>query len=217
MNLKQAGDSATSQEAPPVSLERLDSSMQSLRSALDKLKSKTDVLPLVEKDGSSECPFAEDLYADKEEALENAEKCLQGARGYLPLLDREITRCSRNLSTISADKGNLHDENAKDQYQSALEAQKRIYQKKVESKKELLKLLQQAEQLLSKARAKNYPGKKPEKQFRPPLPAWGGMTPVGTVSQPLEYKPAPVSRPVLAPNELNNLVSLGPLSRKFGP
>lgn len=196
---------------PQLNIRDLDSAMASFRSELEHLSKRIDILPRVEKDGSSECHFAEDLYADKEEAAEKVAQRLRDISGYMPLVEREITRCCNNLTTISSDKGRLRDDEAIAQYQHALRAQQHHYQKAVERRKALQELIQQAEQLLSKANAKQYPGKKPKKRFRPPAGAFGGL-PVPRVSMaaPISISPA-FDRPSLPRSELGDLLSLGPL------
>ena len=145
----------------------LKSAMAYFESTLEHLQQKSKVLPNVEKDGSSKCLFAEDLYADKEEAVLKVTDRLRKIRGYLPLIDREIARCTKNLNTISSDQQKLHDENAREQYKSALHAQQYQYQKAIDQKKLLLELIEHAEQMLKQANTKKYPGKKPEKRIRP--------------------------------------------------
>ena len=50
-----------------LSLKNLDSFMHHMNGLLKKLVDKVNVLPRVDDKGGSECPFAEDLYAEKEE------------------------------------------------------------------------------------------------------------------------------------------------------
>lgn len=196
---------------PQLNIKDLDSAMDSFRSELEHLSKRIDILPRVEKDGSSECHFAEDLYADKEEAAEKVAQRLRDIKGYMPLAEREIARCSHNLSTISSDKGRLRDDEAITQYQDALHAQQYHYQKAVERRKALQELIQQAEQLLSKANTKKYPGKKPEKRFRPPVGLLGGLpSPGASMAAPISISPA-FDRPSLPRSELGDLLSLGPL------
>jgi len=125
----------------------LKSAMAALEGDLEHLQQKYKVLPKVEEDGSSECPFAEDLYAAKEEAVEKVNDRLQEVRGYLPVIEREIARCSKNLNTISSDQQKLHDENAKEKYQNALHAKQHQYGKAVDQRKALLEMIKRAEQL----------------------------------------------------------------------
>ena len=50
-------------------------------------------LPEVNEDGSSECPFAEDLYAKKEALEEQVTHYLEKLMHYDKALDNEIKRC----------------------------------------------------------------------------------------------------------------------------
>ena len=212
----------------------LKSAMAALEGDLEHLRQKFKVLPKVEEDGSSECPFAEDLYAAKEEAVAKVTDRLQKMRGYLPLIEREISRCTKNRNTLNSDRQKLHDENAREQYQFALHAQQYQYQKAVDQKKALLELIRRAEQLLKHANAKQYQGKKPEKRFRPPLAANGPLnstamvapdsgppagldSPSPSVTLTQLTSPIPPPQSGLPRRELGNLLALGPLSGKLAP
>lgn len=214
MNGESSQNRRSGQHKRPQNLQDLKSAMASLESALEQLKTKVRTLPRVESDGSSECPFAANLYIDKEEATEKVNQRLQEVRGYLPLLEREIARCSHNLSTISADKGNLHDEKAIEQYQAALHAQQHHYQKAIDQKMTLLDLIKRVEQLLKGAEAKKYPGSTPERKFQPPPAVLGGPAAPGRALPSLNPMPEPTPSPALPRSELGNLLSLGPLPGK---
>ena len=206
---------------PGLSIENLDSTMVSLKRDLEHLTNKAGVLPRVDKNGASDCPFAEELYADKAEAVENVVQHLRDIKRYLPLVEQEVARCSKNLSTISSDKERLVDENAINQYQHALYAQKHLYQKAVDRRKALQELVQRAERTLNKANAKKYPGKKLEKRFQPPAGSLGrSYGPHFSTPSPASISKVP-SQPSLAEREMSDLLSLGPLASpsvgKLGP
>ena len=79
-----------------------------VRELITELEKVASYLPAVEDDGYSECPFAEELYANKEEAQTKLAECLVSLRAMLNAIDQELTRCNGNQARISSDLGRLH-------------------------------------------------------------------------------------------------------------
>lgn len=203
-----------SKKPDPQKLERLSSTLKGAEESLEKLRTRTRTLPKVKKDGSSECPFAEDLYAQKEEAAKAAQRRLEELRELLRLIENKIARCRANMTRVSRDKGSLNSKEARSQYQRAKEAQEFHYRKAVDQKKAVLELIKQIEQAAREADQKKYPGKEPRrrKHHYPPL-GYGGVETSPPPVQPYTgSRFQPRSNPTgsgLAP-----LLSLGPLGRR---
>ena len=77
-----------------------DSELQSIldrdKKLIDELEQAMTVLPHVEEDGSSECPFAGELYAKKEELEQQVKDVVKHLQGYDADLTREIRRLKGN-------------------------------------------------------------------------------------------------------------------------
>ena len=127
------------QEKQPtyMNLEGLDEFINHMEALLDKLTSKANQLPKVDEKGNSECPFAEELYADKEEALTEVAKESKKIEQYLDRVEQEIKRCRKNLDLIRFDRTNLTLDEARKQYDAAKEAQQRELNKFTHLKKRL--------------------------------------------------------------------------------
>jgi chromosome segregation ATPase len=192
------------------SLEHVDSSTSTGKQLVEELSSKTRELPKVEEDGSSECPFAEALYAQKDESIEKVEKELQELHGYLSLVEQEIARCEGNLQRINADAGSLNLDEAKDKYRVAIRSQESEYNNAVRQRKALIDLIARAEEALALARAKAFPGRKPQKNYRLAPGTFGGWGATDSASRPSNADPGLPS----FKDEIDDLISLGPLGKE---
>jgi len=179
---------------------QLQNELQSISSHIKKLESAL-ALPEVNEDGSSECHFAESLYAKKEELEEHVTHDLEKLKRYAKVLDNEIKRCRRNLAQIQADGGNLNLKETSEHYSYATDAQQQQLQSAIEDKDAVSVVLSKAQAVLNVSRTRKYPGKKP--QERPfPTPPFG--TPGSTCIRTSTGEPG---------SELAGLISLGPLGK----
>ncbi|MDY6838835.1 MAG: hypothetical protein SWH78_12770 [Thermodesulfobacteriota bacterium] len=170
---------------------------------LAQLAQKVRVLPKVDEKGRSECPFAEDLYAAKEEAAEKVREVLDKMPGYLRAVDREILRCKRNLAQVRSDAASLHLDKAQGKYHSAQENYRFQHKKYMQVRQRLIDLRSQAQKALQKACANKWPAGKPQKKFHGSAPA--------------RIAPASHAKGSLGPSlatEVNSLLSLDHFSRK---
>jgi len=131
---------------------------------IKELESKLSTLPRVDEEGTSECPFAEDLYAQKEEAEENLSRLLPILQEFISLLDREVSRCQHNLDRIRSGADNLANPEAKRRFQAAEWAQKQEYLRAVEDRRTADYLLEKAAVVLKRAQSKKFPGRKPQRK-----------------------------------------------------
>jgi len=192
-------------------LEHLDSFIHNMGKILDELREAVRILPKVDQDGSSECSFAEDLYAEKDEFIEKIEKESKKIQPYLRLAEKEIARCRGNLDRINADAKSLNRDEAKERYASAKRAQESQYNKAIQQRKGLMDLISRTEKTLALARSKNFPGRKPRKVFRPPAGALGSWGATVSANEATGKVPAPNPQ---SNAEIDRLISLGPLGRE---
>jgi hypothetical protein len=123
----------------------------------EELRSAT-ALPDVDKDGGSECPFAEKLYHRKEKA-EFALSCsVKQLNDYIRLAEDRILQAQSNLSRIQADQSRLRGSGAIDCYQDAQNAQDREVHYYIAIRDQMLQVLSKAEIVLGLSRTKKYPG-----------------------------------------------------------
>ena len=161
---------------------------------LEELFSMATQVPKVKKSGYSECPFAEDLYAYKEQAAAKVIEESKKLQPYLGLVEEEIARCRQNVDQLRTDADTLNLDEPKRRFAAAKQSQESRYNKAINQRKALIDLISRTEELLKLAKTEEWPGGKPKESFRPP--ALGGRTTGSSFN-----------------NEINSLISLGPLRR----
>ena len=126
-----------------------------------KLQDAVAALPKVAPDGSSECPFAEALYARKEELEPQLSGQVNLLQGHLEALEKKLRRCRERLSVIRRDKSQLASHGAIDEYSQAEREQRKKCLALARQRIALLRVIGQARAALAASRSKKYPGKKP--------------------------------------------------------
>lgn len=193
-----------------LTMRDLDSFSYSLKQLVEQLSSATSVLPNVDEEGNSECPFAEKLYAKKDECMEKLEKELQELPRYQAFLEKEISRCSSNLDQIGKGVNSLYHDETKEKFEAAKRAQQAEYNDAIRKRKDFTALISRAEKVLALARSKEFPGDKSHKGFGPQSGAFEGQ---GATGSPYGPSVAPPGRPSVQ-DEIDSLISSGPLNRK---
>lgn len=171
-----------------------------------KLESQSKSLPRMDEDGGSDCPFAEELYAKKEEVEEKLAAAVQALESCLPLLDREISRCRSNLAIISSDRQKLNSQEAGNGYSAAEGEVTKQLRKAVGDRKSVVNALKRARTALEIAKSQKFPGRKPQR------PKIGGTT-SKPVIEPKSTAPGSVSdisKPSLD-SKIEGVLSTGPL------
>ena len=120
-------------------------------------------LPDVDEDGHSECPFAEHIYAEKEEAEEVVTRLLENFHGYLQVIEKRLKECEINLRQIRADSTQLNSAEAREHYSAAEIAEIIENSVYMRQKRQVEDIIPRMEKALAEAAKKQYPGKKPEK------------------------------------------------------
>lgn len=182
-------------------------------SLIAKLQSAATSLPEVAPDGSSECPFAGELYAQKEELERRLLGAVASLRRHLEAVEEELQRCKEKLKVISQDKSQLAFDEAIDQYAQAEQKLRDKCTSLSEDRRALLDAIGRAVAALAASRSKKYPGKKPKGNSIDSRAA----VPMGLPS-PQPSLHVPYSGPALRPEphripspSIGALVRLGPM------
>ncbi len=197
-----------SNEYNPLRLDQVASSIDHMETLLEDLSARMSVLPDVDEKGRSECPFAEDLYAKKEEAEEKVARELGQLRRYPGLVNEEMSRCRKNLEQLRSDGGRLNRDETKEHYSFAEGSQEAHYRMADQLYQKLIDLIPRAEEALRLAGTKRFPGIKPQKSVSVSKPPGSDrFTPMA---------PRPVSSQAMGPSlgkEIDSLMSIGPLGK----
>jgi len=197
-----------------MNLEGLYDFIDHMEALLDKLTSKANQLPKVDEKGNSECPFAEKLFAYKEEAVEMVKEESKKLRPYLEMVKEEVERCHQNLEQIRVDGSNLELYETKEEYNFAREAQQHELDRFIGLKKTLIDLLIRKDELLTMAgeEKRKWPLGKPRRNEHFDPEAVLNAVLDGN-SDPLRdpFDPAPLPSRNAHTSEVNSLMSLGPL------
>ena len=159
-------------------------------------------LPNVDDEGNSECPFAEELYAKKEQIQQEVEGFLKRLHESKADVEYVIDNCKRNLEVVSANEDMLNSDRPRAKFseaEAALAVKYKAYVRLRERIEETIKIVDEA---LRKAAGKRYPGNIPEErpgtEFSP---------------QPTDQNQQPASEPSSADKELDDLFELDRRSR----
>jgi hypothetical protein len=99
-----------------------ESLLREVDGCIDALVKALRMLPRVHKDGSSECPFAEELFADKEAIQRELESLSGQLHKHYETATEELKRCKRNRNVIREDEGQLYGVAAQNAYERAQKA-----------------------------------------------------------------------------------------------
>ena len=201
-----------SNEDADLRLEDVDSFIEYMEGLLEELWGKINQLPKVDENGYSECPFAEELYAYKEEAAAIVAEESKKLQLCLELVKEEIDRCQQNIEILSTDASSLHLEEAKKKYEAGKKSQRLQYNKGVHQQELLIDLIKRADELLKLAEEKKWPIGEPGRsdRFNPEAVLEAALDGrFSALRDPDHIRPLP-SRPAFG-SEINNLLSLGPL------
>ena len=198
-----------SEEHSEVKLEDVDSFIEYMEGLLEELWGKINQLPEVDQNGHSDCHFAEELYAYKEEAAAIVAEESKKLQVYLELVKKEIDRCHHNIDQLRTDRSSLNFDEAKKRYDAAKKAEEKQLNKAILQKKKLIDLIKKAEELLSLAKEKNWPLGEPKRQdsFNPEAVLQGVLDGTLPGLGNRERVALPASRPAFH-KEVNDLMSI---------
>jgi hypothetical protein len=202
------GDKEHAKESDDLRFKDIGSYMEFLDKLVEELQAAVKILPKVDEKGRSECPFTESLYVQKEKAEEKLIEELKKASGYLDLVKEEIAMWQRNFTQIKTDADDLSLPQARQEYNKAKEATNIQIEKNLKLQEKLLDLISKAEKRLQLAQEKKWPFGNPKEGFSQ-VPILGGS--LGNVGAAEFNGQAPASQRPALNNEIDSLMSLGPL------
>ena len=177
-----------------------------LAGAIQELEQQQSQLPIVDKDGSSECPFAEELYAQKEEAEQKVIERLEHQRTVcLPAIETALAWRKGQLDSVLADGARLLTAGPQDGYHQAEGEAERELATLRRAKQETLELITRAEQALQRSMQKKFPGRAPRRPYRPGQPS-PPPRPGARVPSRGRTAPAP------PPPGIKDLIDMGPIT-----
>lgn len=155
---------------------------------------KLEILPRVDMAGESDCPFAEDLFAQKEEAAAKLREDLTDLLNVKQELEVELGHCQHNLNQIGIDAGRLRTHPALEAYDEAsqkLIEQAESLQREIDTITMLIDFVSAA---LKRSGQLRFPGGEPRRSVAP--------GPVASTT--ITRSPTPVS------SMINGTINLGP-------
>jgi len=133
-----------------------------LRECIEDLQQTYRVLPKVDKDGYSECPFAEDIYAKKQRHELEVANHLDRLKHEKNEVIKKIHALKNTLTIIDSDRESIHNLSAYEKYEQA-EEKKRKEIKCLRAQLERLQLqINDLEILLGITGKKKWPNGNPE-------------------------------------------------------
>jgi len=148
-------------EKENVNLKKAEESLKKTKKSIEDLDRSVHSLPDVDEDGNSECPFAEELYAEKEKRQKKLQSQLKEFYKIIEAIDAEIGRCKKNLTVITAHQNKINSDKIRDQYtEEEAKLAGRITQL-IKIKQEVRKAIKACKKAIAEASAKHYPGRKP--------------------------------------------------------
>jgi hypothetical protein len=175
----------------------LKSYVSEVMAVLEKLERSVQSLPRVNEKGGSDCPKAENLFAEKEELESKLSAAAPTLRAYLAALQWEVGRCQGNLEKIRAGGGSVVTPGAIDALDEAAQAAEDAVYHATTDRDSVMLVLPRVEAVLKVSRSHKYPGQEPKRKSLPRDSTRPGVSSDG---------------PVLT-RELEDVLSLGPLRR----
>ena len=152
----------------------LYSLLSDIKRDLEELDSVVRSLPRVDRDGGSECPFADKIYAKKELAAHKVAELLVQAREALAVTDNEIDRLNHNIDIIVRDSDEVVTPATQKKYDDASTSEREQLSRAQKSWDMLKAAIIEMERTLAYAEKLSYPGmpvqRVPPKPEPPPDP-----------------------------------------------
>lgn len=155
-----------------VNIDEVEAYIQSALARAEDLFQAVHSLPNVDEQGDSECPFAEELYAKKEECQKEVQGCLSRLQGHLSAVEEAIARINGDQELVSAHGAQLHGDRAKGHFSQA-EGELGALCKRYEKLRDRIEeTIERIEEILAEAATKQFPGRQPRR-----WPGGGGKGP----------------------------------------
>ena len=165
---------------------------------MEGLHKAYDLLPKVDEEGYSECPFAEQLYAQKQEQQQELQQHLEKLKTDLAQTETEIQKCNSNANIVASDQGQLHSQDVFERYEQAEDKLKSKLEQLREKRTCIRLKIEDVKKLLAKAGEKNWPDGEPE----------GHKFSLGPSLSSQDNPTSPDNRPLDTGQQLNGLFEI---------
>lgn len=132
--------------------------IQEITPLVTELEALLTTLPTVKADGRSDCPFAPEMYRQKEQLEAKVRDRLSALRRMNQVVQQEMDRCTRNLQRIGADMRKLNSNEVRRQCQKAETRQEEEYMEALSTRRRLDQALLRADATVGASRRKVFPG-----------------------------------------------------------
>ncbi|HBG25748.1 MAG: hypothetical protein A2Y10_20275 [Planctomycetes bacterium GWF2_41_51] len=146
-----------SSQQDQITIQDVESILQHTESCIGNLDSAAGQLPRVEEDGSSECPFAKELYDKKEEAQKKVEACLNRLHECHKWCMEQINKCKNNLVIVSANADRLNDDLPLQDFTEAEVKLSAMYKKVIRLNEKIEKMVKKCQKAIQHASQKQFP------------------------------------------------------------
>lgn len=184
--------------------EYFDSYVTEAERAVEDLLHAFKFLPSVDKNGGSDCPVAESLYAQKEEKQNKARRLLTRFRRYISCIEHEMEKALSTLGRVQGVAASLHSDAPRRELSDGVQKAQYAYSRLVSQRERAAFTVKQLASALSEADRKQWPLDKPGQ----PTPSWNGQ---GASHPPSRNTKAGVQVPPMPglSDEINSLRSPG--------
>ncbi len=143
--------------------EDFDSKLHEAMRAVEALGVKDSALPKVDADGWSECPRAEQYYAEKEEIVEKIRRLVLVFYGYMPAIDAEVARIERDYLATGTTRDRLHYEEPRRRLTEAERKSEERRDRVIEQGRQAAAMIKVMENAIAEADKKKWPLGQPKK------------------------------------------------------
>ena len=91
------------------------------RAHIEELEKLVPMLPKVTESGTSECPYASEMYAKKDDLVAELSKNAKALMAYKSVIDAELDRCERNRMRLYTDETRLNEPDPRVNYEEAFD------------------------------------------------------------------------------------------------
>lgn len=205
----------------PGIAQRLPRDLEALENSIGELREKMRIMPTIDKDGNSECPFAGNLY----NAMLAVANRLRAQQKYLreneSIVREEQIRRKNQLSIIKTNMRSLHADGPKQSFQHSLMEQQQRCHEIEDLQARIRSAIERAENVLRESNQCRVPAggyhhgsfslESASPQSSPQRhPDFPDIHNKSDYAKPVEYAPLPAANSALGP-AIEGLIHLGPM------
>lgn len=146
---------------PGPSLKTITEFVESVGKLAAQLFQAVRSLPRIEADGTSDCPFADELYARKEKLQQELRSRFGTLHSYREFMRSEIDRCKKNLAVLGARGDMLHGDRARARFSEAEADAAAHYERCIKVRDRIEESIQFVQGVLRAASSKQRPASQP--------------------------------------------------------